>query len=197
MSSAVNYLNISLLTLAISLSGAQIANAQIGGSSVEPIVIEDMEWVDKSRLEKEIISISEFAKSKMGAVFYGDLRDLDTIQQLIDRGFVKNDDAETQAALGLIMARVFLADFPLTLEWKIYRDHLGRSRALCSKGTRECIFPITLLIRRMQVGTHPNVKKIYYETVESMAKFLPSIPYSGGVLHRLTPVTQPESPSTN
>ncbi|MGN0921304.1 MAG: DUF3806 domain-containing protein [Cellvibrio sp.] len=152
-----------------------------------PLVIEQLEWVDKSRMEKELVDINQFAKSKIGRQFNGNLDDLDVIQQLIDRGFIKNDDQERQGQLGLVMGNVFLADFPLTLEWKVYRDHLGRSRALCAKNTEECIFPITLLIRRMQVGTKPNVKKIYYDTVDAMANYLPQQPYGGGVLHRLPP----------
>lgn len=168
---------------------AVTAHAQSSSPTAKqiPLVIEQLEWVDKSRMEKELVEINQFAKSKIGRQFNGNLDDLDVIQQLIDRGFIKNDDQERQGQLGLAMGNVFLADFPLTLEWKVYRDHLGRSRALCAKNTEECIFPITLLIRRMQVGTKPNVKKIYYDTVDAMANYLPQQPYGGGVLHRLPP----------
>lgn len=177
-----------LLTTASFCLGIGLCSLAMAQSTTQtPLIIEDLEWVDRSRMEKELVDINQFAQSKIGRKFNGNLDDLDIAQQLVDRGFIKNDDQDRQGQLGLVIANVFLADFPLTLEWKVYRDHLGRSRALCVKNTQECIFPITLLVRRMQVGTKPDVKKIYYDTVEGMAKHLPQQPYGGGVLHRLTP----------
>ncbi len=149
------------------------------------VTITDLSWMDKNKSEKELQKINELAQTKLGARIHQDLSDIDLLQRIVDKELVKNDDSATQQAMGLVLGNVMLADFPNTLEWKIYEDAIGRSRALCVKGTQECMFPITMLSRRMEVGTKPNVQKIYDDSVELMKEFLPQVPYGGGVLHRL------------
>ena len=61
----------------------------------------------------------------------------------------------------------------------------GRSRALCVKQTSSCLFPVTMLSRRMKVGTKPDVKKIYNEAILLMQKHLPKLPYDGGIMYKL------------
>ncbi len=148
--------------------------------------LEDIGWIDRSKMDKEISKINELAQSRLGASLRRDLSDLDTLQRIIDGNLVKREDYASQQAMGVVMAQVFLADFPQTLEWKIYRDSLGRSRALCAKGTMECLFPITMLSRRMEVGSQPNVRKIYQDAIDMLADYLPKIPYTEGeILYRL------------
>ena len=149
------------------------------------LTITDIDWMDKNKMEKEIALISELVQSKLGASLRKDLSDLNTLQRIIDMNLVERDDFKTQQAMGVVMGNVFLADFPHTLEWKIYRDKEGRSRALCVKGTQECMFPITMLSRRMEVGSKPDVRKIYNDTIARMANYLPQMPYGGGVMYRL------------
>lgn len=147
--------------------------------------VEELGWLDRNKIDQEISLISELVQTKLGRSLRKDLSDLDALQAIIDRELVKRDDYETQQAMGTVMAQVFLADFPSTLEWKVYRDSVGRSRALCAKGTQECLFPITMLSRRMEVGSKPNVKKIYGEAIALMEPFLPKMPYGNEILYRL------------
>lgn len=147
--------------------------------------LEELGWLDRNKIDQEISLISELVQTKLGRSLRKDLSDLDALQAIIDRELVKRDDYETQQAMGAVMAQVFLADFPNTLEWKVYRDSLGRSRALCAKGTQECLFPITMLSRRMEVGSKPDVKKIYAEAIALMEPFLPKMPYGNEILYRL------------
>lgn len=180
------------LTLAagILLGTASYAQAPVGnnGNSLNKpgVSIEDIGWIDKNKIEQEVSRINELAQSKLGSSLRSDLSDLDTLQRIIDKGLIKQNDYANQQAMGVVMARVFLADFPQTLEWKVYRDSAGRSRALCAKGTQECLFPVTMLSRRMEVGSTPNVRKIYQDAIDMMAEYLPKIPYSEGeILYRL------------
>lgn len=136
-------------------------------------------------MDKQSTKINELTLSKLGTPIRGDLTDLDTLQRLIDGRHVKMSDVDTQMAMGLVMGNVLLADFPQTLEWKVYEDELGRSRALCVKTVNECFFPMTMLSRRMQVGGEPKVRVIYDNAVELMAEHLPQIPYGGGIYYRL------------
>lgn len=148
--------------------------------------LEDIGWMDRNKIEKEVSRINELAQTRLGASLRRDLSDLDTLQRIIDGDLIKREDYASQQAMGVVMAQVFLADFPQTLEWKIYRDSLGRSRALCAQNTQECLFPVTMLSRRMEVGSKPDVRKIYQDAVDMMADYLPKIPYSDGdILYRL------------
>jgi hypothetical protein len=147
-------------------------------------VITDISWMDKSKMEKEITALSELTQTKLGTPIRKDLSDLDTMQRLVDRNIVAQDDYETQQSMGLVLGNLILADFPNTFEWKIYEDEIGRSRALCVKKTSDCLFPITMLSRRMEVGTKPDVKKIHTDAILLMEKHLPKLPYDGGIMYK-------------
>lgn len=151
----------------------------------QKVAISDMSWMDKNKSEQQIQNIDDLAKTKLGTQIRRDLSDINLLQRIIDNGLVKIDDSDKQQAMGVVLGNVMLADFTGTLEWKIYEDSLGRSRALCVKNTKECLFPITMLSRRMAVGTKPNVQQIYDDAIDMMKEFLPQIPYGGGVMHKL------------
>lgn len=150
----------------------------------EPIIT-DLGWMDFNRMEQETTKVNELAQTKTGTPLRRDLTDLDTLQRIINNELVAVDDHETQQALGVVLGNVMLADFPTTFEWKVYEDDLGRSRAICVKQTSSCLFPITMLSRRMEVGTKPDVKKVYDEAILLMQKHLPKLPYDGGIMYKL------------
>jgi hypothetical protein len=149
------------------------------------VTIYDLSWMDQSKMEQEIIALSELTTNKIGTPIRIDLGDLDTLQTLINKKIVAQDDYKTQQAMGLVLGNLILADFPETFEWKIYADELGRSRALCVKKTRHCLFPITMLSRRMEMGTTLDVKKVHRDAITLMEKYLPKMPYGGGIMYKL------------
>lgn len=151
----------------------------------KPPVISDFEWMDKSLVEQEITKINNLSQTKIGTPLRRNLSDLDTLQRLIDRGLVADDDYETQQAMGVVLGNVMQQDFPNTLEWKIYLDDLGRTRALCARKSSDCLFPITMLSRRMEAGIKPDVRKIYDDSIMRLEKHLPKLPYDGGIMYRL------------
>lgn len=149
------------------------------------VVIKDLGWMDHNKMEQEIAAVNELAQTKTGNSLRGDLSDLQTLQRLAEGRWVAHDDYETQQAMGVVLGNVMLADFPTTFEWKVYEDKIGRSRAICVKNTTECLFPVTMLSRRMEVGTVPQVRKIYDDAILLMEKHLPKLPYDGGIMYRL------------
>lgn len=142
-------------------------------------------WIDENQMEQDAAKVNELTLSKVGTPIRRDLRDLDTLQKLLDQNLVAKDDYKTQQAMGIILGNVMQADFPETLEWKIYEDNIGRSRALCVKESTHCLFPITMLSRRIELGSKPDVKKIYIDAITLMEKHLPQLPYGGGIRYRL------------
>lgn len=154
-------------------------------TETKEITLTDLSWMDQNRIEKELSALNELAQTKIGTPIRRDLSDLDMLQRLINENLVARDDYDTQQAMGVALGNVMLADFPSTLEWKIYEDNLGRSRALCVRKTTECLFPVTMLSRRMEVGTKPDVKKIYNDAIMLIEKHLPKLPYDGGIMYKL------------
>jgi hypothetical protein len=183
------------LFLCAGLLAANIAIAQTPLNIVEDkptlsekkkdTLIKELGWMDKNRMEQEVARVNELGQTKLGAPVRRDLSDLNTLQRIVDRELVAMDDYETQQAMGVVLGNVIQADFPNTFEWKIYEDELGRSRALCVRNTSDCLFPVTMLSRRMEVGTKPDVKKIYGDAIRLMEKHLPKLPYDGGIMYRL------------
>lgn len=149
------------------------------------IQIKELGWMDKNRMDQETTKINELAQTKLGTPLRRDLSDLSTLQRIVEKELVAMDNFELQQAMGVVLGNVMLADFPNTFEWKIYEDELGRSRALCVRKTNDCLFPVTMLSRRMEVGTKPDVRKIYDDALLRMEKHLPKLPYDGGIMYRL------------
>lgn len=147
--------------------------------------IKELTWMDQKRMEEEIAKVNELSQTRLGTPLRKDLGDLKTLQRLVDKDLVAADNYEIQQAMGVVLGNLMLADFPNTFAWKIYEDELGRSRALCVRKTSDCLFPTTMLSRRMEVGVKPDVSKIYHDAIMLMEKHLPKLPYDGGIMYRL------------
>jgi len=162
--------------LLFSVTGALAQNVKL--------TIEELGWTDRSYLERQIADIDQLARTKLGVQLNQTLDDLNILQTIVDRELIARDDTEGLQALGAVMGQLMLLDVP-SLEWKIYTDAVGRSRALCAKNTQECLFPITMLSRRMEVGLKPDVKKVYEEGLSLLDEYVAQIPYGGGPERRL------------
>lgn len=169
----------SLLIGGLLLNGAALAQFREEGPRIE-----DLGLNDRTFLERQREKIDRIARLQLGSQLRGDLRDLQVLQQIIDRQMIPASDTESLQALGAVLGEVMLADVP-SLEWKVYEDEVGRSRALCAKGTKECLFPITMLSRRIEVGLAPNVRSVYDEALAIMDPYVMQIPYGGGPERRL------------
>ncbi len=153
--------------------------------SPQKITIEDLDWIDKKHMDEEAIRIDKFVQSKLGISIRRDVTDLNSLQRIFDSKLVEPSDYKMLQAMGIVLGNVMQADFPSALEWKVYSDELGRSRALCVRNTANCLFPVTMLERRVEAGIRPDVKKIYHDAILSMEKYLPQVPYGGGIMYRL------------
>lgn len=158
-----------LLGLALALSSV---------SALAEVKISDFAWIDRNHMEQQVKRIDDLARTRVGSQVRGDRTDLETLQRIIDRDLIDKDDSLELQALGAVLGNVMAAEID-ELEWKIYEDEKGRSRALCVENTQECLFPITMLSRRMSVGLKPDVQRIYDTSMEIIEPHLPEMPYGG------------------
>ena len=154
-------------------------------SQLKAVIIEDLGWMDKNKMQQQEDQINALAKSKLGLTIHKNWDDIALLQQIIDRKLVTTNDSSTQEAMGVVLGNIMQADFPSHLQWKIYKDKLGRSKALCIKGTEECLFPVTMLSRRMRLEMEIKVADVYNGAIEQIADKLPKMPYGDGLLHSL------------
>lgn len=143
----------------------------------EPIIkIYELNWTDRNFLKKQKTLIDELGRSHFGTPVRGNITDLVLLQRIINKGLIKSSDIPKLQALGAVLGDVFISEYDLN--WRIYEDDVGRSRAICLEDSEYCLFPITMLSRRMQVGLIPDVKKVYRKAIDAISPYLPSKPFS-------------------
>ncbi len=155
--------------------GLMLCSSSIAQSD-DSTPIEDLSWMDENYMQQQREKIEALVQTKLGSRLRGDRSDLETLQQIVDRGLIERDDTLRLQALGVVLGDVMKTEAP-KLQWKIYEDSKGRSRALCVENTEECLFPVTMLSRRMEVGLNPDVSHVYDQALELIDPYLPEMPY--------------------
>jgi Domain of unknown function (DUF3806) len=155
-----------LLTLSISIDAAP----------KEEIIISDLKWVDSGHLERQRALVDEISRLNFGARIRKDKGDLKSLQRIIDEELVNQTEKQKLQALGVVLGDIYVHE--LGLEWKVYLDSQGKSRATCLKGTEYCLFPVTMISKRAQLGVKPNVTELYEKGVRDIEAYLPKLPYS-------------------
>lgn len=147
-------------------------------AQADEVEISDFSWMDRNHMAKQVKKVDDLARQRVGSQIREDKSDLDTLQRIVDRDLVPQDDRLLMQAMGAVLGNLMAKEVD-ELEWKIYEDEEGRSRALCVGDTEQCLFPITMLSRRMSVGLKPDVQKIYQDAMEMVEPLLPEMPYGG------------------
>lgn len=140
------------------------------------VKISDLNWVNNTFLSNQRNTIDELSRRHFGAQIRGDKSDLHTLQRLIDKQVIKRDDSATLQALGVVLGDVYVSENK-NLHWQLLEDELGPSHVVCIKNTQHCLFPVTMLSRRIEVGLNPKVEKVYQDGLDSIKDYLPKLPF--------------------
>lgn len=133
--------------------------------------VEALSPMDQARLDAQRQVVRELAALHLGRGFSGDrARDLDTLQLLLDRGVVGQGETAQLQAMGVILGDLLAAD--LDMGWVVYEDREGRSRALQLGSTRNFLFPITMISRRVDVGIAVDVRALYAKARAEMEPYV-------------------------
>ena len=144
---------------------------QTAHSSDLEVQIRPLSAIDKQYMEQQRATIESLA-NRLGRRLSGNsARDLDTLQVIIDRRWIDQEDAKTQQAMGIVFGDLLAEE--LNFDWVVYRDRAGRSRALRYRDQEIYIFPITMISRRLAAKAETPVKFLFDEQVRKQSQRLP------------------------
>ena len=154
---------LSALSLCTSWSVAQSPNFDV---LIEPLTAVDRQFMAEQRMRVEQLA----NRSGRGLTGVAD-RDLDTLQRILDERMVPAEDTLTLQAMGVVFGD--LLGERLDMDWVVYRDSKGRSRALRYRQIDVYLFPVTMISRRQEGGSDRRLKPLFDDTVRDTRPLLP------------------------
>ena len=151
------------LSVCTSWSIAQIPNFDV--------LIEPMTAIDRQFMADQRMRVEQLA-NRLGRGLTGVAdRDLNTLQRILDERLVPAEDTLTLQALGVVLGDL-LGD-RLDMDWVVYRDNRGRSRALRYRQMDVYLFPVTMISRRQEGGSERRLKPLFDDTARDTRLLLP------------------------
>ena len=151
------------LSVCASWSVAQSPNFDV---LIEPLTAIDRQFMVEQRMRVEQLA-NRLGRGLTGVVD----RDLDTLQRILDERMVPAEDTLTLQAMGVVFGDL-LGD-RLDMDWVVYRDNKGRSRALRYRQMDVYLFPVTMISRRQEGGSERRLKPLFDDTVRDTRLLLP------------------------
>jgi hypothetical protein len=97
------------------------------------------------------------------------LKDLTTLQAIVDSGTITKDQTWRLQSLGIALGDVFESN--TELHWVMVEDEYGRDPALRFHNTSNLIFPLTMISKRVEDGKQVRVQDIYEGVMEHVEEF--------------------------
>ena len=135
------------------------------------VLIEPLTAIDRQFMADQRMRVEQLA-NRLGRGLTGVAdRDLNTLQRILDERMVSAEDTLTLQALGVVFGDL-LGD-RLDMDWVVYRDNKGRSRALRYRQMEVYLFPVTMISRRQEGGSERRLKPLFDDTVRDTRLLLP------------------------
>ena len=135
------------------------------------VLIESLTAIDRQFMADQRMRVEGLA-NRLGRGLTGVAdRDLDTLQRILDDRLVPAQDTLTLQAMGVVFGDL-LGD-RLDMDWVVYRDHKGRSRALRHRQMDVYLFPVTMISRRQEGGSARRLKPLFDDTARDTRLLLP------------------------
>lgn len=164
-----------LLILSIFFSLPAFAQSGLFDDEKKWPEVTDLGWGDERYLDSQVELIDTLGRQQLGTPVRGDTGDIELLQRMVYRGLIERDDKQTLQATGVVLGNLMVKTHGLS--WRVYEDERGRSRAVCAQASDHCLFPVTMLSRRLQVGLVVNVQEVYDNAMALIAPYLPQKPY--------------------
>ncbi|WOJ96392.1 DUF3806 domain-containing protein [Congregibacter brevis] len=149
---------------------AQGALAQLVDKRVTALNPLDRQYMDVQRQ-----SLNELTLRYYGARCCRSQSELDYLQRLLDDGHVRSDQTRELQAMGVALGDLLASE--LEMQWVVYEDIKGRSRALRLGETENYLFPVTMIARRFEGGDRTPVEEVYQQAYEAIESVRPPLPF--------------------
>lgn len=134
-----------------------------------------LSWSDERYLKDQVERIDIIGRQKLGTPVRGNMGDIKLLQRIADQRLIEKSDKQTLQAMGSVIGNLMVQTNGFG--WKGYEDQYGRTRAVCVLDTDKCLFPVTMLSRRIEAGLDVDVQLIYDNAVSLIKPYLPKGPY--------------------
>lgn len=150
-----------------------------GFATTEPnndVTLSEISWIDAKYFEKKRTIIDNLGRENYGTRLRGNIKDIQLMQRLLDGQKTTIFETDIHRAFGVVLGDIYVAE--KGWQWFEYKDKQGRSRAVCLPKTTHCVFPLSMMTRRLRVSTQHDVARIYQKGLDLMAQVTPQLPYS-------------------
>lgn len=162
-----------LMCLVLLLCSCWVSTTSMAEESVYIGKLSDM---DLQFMAQQRQILQNLAAGNLGRQFSGDKdRDLALLQTLLDKRLVRPEQVRESQAMGVILGDLLASD--LGMQWVIYEDDAGRSRALRYQESENYLFPITMISRRREAGNQTPVTDIYQKAYDIIDESRPALPF--------------------
>lgn len=146
-----------------------------GAAQELPPQISPLTSLDQQYMDRQRDSVDELARLNLGTSCCSDVEELPVLQRLLDEGVIGPEQRQELQAMGIVLGDILAAE--LDMDWVIYEDQLGRSRALRLGDTDNYLFPATMISRRREAGNTESVEDIFNGAFAAIAPLKPPKPY--------------------
>lgn len=165
-----------MLSVCVSAANDELASKVLATHDGGPD-IRELNWINRNFMDKQRETVNELTATHFGKRMSGDRSDLALLQRVVNEELIESTDTPSLQALGVVLGDVFVNENK-NLQWRVYEDDLGATQAVCVRDSKNCLFPITMLSRRMEVGLKPDIDRIYATNLDELKPYLPKLPFS-------------------
>lgn len=145
-------------------------------TSSHNVTLSEISWIDAKYFEKKRTIIDDLGRENYGTRLRGNIQDIQLMQRLLDGQKTTIFETDIHRAFGVVLGDIYVAE--KGWQWFEYKDKQGRSRAVCLPKTQHCVFPLSMMTRRLRVSTQHDMARIYQKGLDLMAQVSPQLPYS-------------------
>ncbi|WP_086932239.1 DUF3806 domain-containing protein [Agarilytica rhodophyticola] len=138
--------------------------------------VRPLNFLNEQFLEKQRQRVDSLTRKHFGKNLGEGKTNIPLLQRIIRENILEKTDVQELQALGVVLGDIYVESHQ-KLNWQVYQDDLGKSHAVCIDNTKHCIFPVTMLSRRMEVGSQPDVNRVYKKGIDAIKQYLPQLPF--------------------